>query len=151
MDYVRIWVGFIYLFFYYDSPSYYRASLVPFFFAISPANGPGGHPGSQPELKFQTCIPTLNRSTPSVPGSAFIMGYVDTDHGKRSASRVLQDIDTYAQWKAPYRPVGIYFDRTPSDAYSAGLIGRYAQHVRDVFGSGSIVSCLYSSSSGLVS
>jgi hypothetical protein len=121
------------------------AGLVPFFVAINPAQGPGGHPGSQPPLKFQQCIPALNTSfEPSVPGTVFTMGYVDTNHGKRAARAVLQDIDTYAQWHATYRPNGIYFDRTPSDTSSSELIGEYAQHVRDVFGGGSIVSYLAS-------
>ncbi|KAJ7199216.1 Spherulation-specific family 4 [Mycena pura] len=118
----------------------FGSGLVPFFVAINPADGPGGSPGSQPASKFQTCIPTLNRSTSSVPGTTFTMGYVNTKHGKRASKKVLQDIDTYAEWNAPYRPMGIYFDKTPSDAASAGLIGQYAQHVRDRFGVGSIVS-----------
>jgi hypothetical protein len=121
------------------------AGLVPFYVSINPANGPGGHPGSQPPLKFQECIPTLNKTfESSVPGTTFTMGYVDTNRGKRAARAVLQDIDTYARWHAPYRPNGIYFDRTPSDTASSELIGEYAQHVRDVFGEGSIVSCLIS-------
>jgi hypothetical protein len=72
------------------------------------------------------------------------MGYVDTNHGKRAAREVVQDIDTYAQWYALYRPNGIYFDRTPCDTASSKLIGEYAQHVRNVFGVESIVRCLAS-------
>ncbi|KAJ7598486.1 Spherulation-specific family 4-domain-containing protein [Mycena floridula] len=84
---------------------------LPFIFVINPNNGPGVAVNSQPDVLYQACIPQLVNSG-TAQHNVRILGYVATHFGSGNSSDVLNNITTYANWGAEYRPKGIYFDQT---------------------------------------
>lgn len=65
---------------------------------FNPASGPGGAP--QPEFVEAAAL----LSTAGVP----LLGYVDTDYGRRSHHEVVADIERYQDW---YRIGGVFLDQ----------------------------------------
>lgn len=95
--------------------------------------------GSHPPLQLAVMNPS------SGPGSSFlpaylkavraaqaagilVLGYVDTDYGKRSAAAVKADVDAYYRW---YRVDGIFFDRASTDCAREKYYAEIDRFVKD--------------------
>ncbi|KAJ5801213.1 CAZyme family GH135 [Penicillium psychrosexuale] len=100
---------------------------VNFTVVINPGNGPG--PDSLPDGNYTREIPKL-----TAYDNVRVLGYVYTSYGKRNASEVRKDIQTYADWPTnssdPNLAVrGIFFDETPQQ-YEAQTL-TYLQGLTD--------------------
>ncbi|KAJ7588496.1 Spherulation-specific family 4 [Mycena floridula] len=102
---------------------------LPFLFIVNPASGPGSA-NSQPDPAYQGCIPQLANHA-----NVRIIGYVSTVFGNRDVTAVVTDIATYAQWSAPYRPTGIFFDETNATSPLESQYQSYATAVHQDLGS----------------
>ncbi|KAF9461386.1 Spherulation-specific family 4-domain-containing protein [Collybia nuda] len=96
----------------------------PFFSIVNPDDGPGDH-NSQPSGAYRQCVQSLRPHT-----NATVLGYVDTDTGKKSLSDVIAEINTYANWNSSYRPTGIFFDGARADGNSVSQYETYATYAR---------------------
>ncbi|KAJ7599809.1 Spherulation-specific family 4 [Mycena floridula] len=107
---------------------------LPFLFVVNPNSGPGGALKSQPEAKYQTCIPRLAASgTPQ--NNVRILGYVATNFGNAASTRdVLNNITTYGNWGIDYRPTGIYFDQANPLLSLFSVYNKFASAAHDTFG-----------------
>ncbi|EIW61478.1 uncharacterized protein TRAVEDRAFT_18178 [Trametes versicolor FP-101664 SS1] len=103
---------------------------VPFWLIINPNSGPGKS-GSQAPAEYQQCIPKLRAS------NVVVLGYVPTSYGaaKRKAG-VTTDVNTYAGWKAAYKPDGIFFDEVSGDSVDLSTYTTFASRARSLFKSG---------------
>ncbi len=103
---------------------------VPFWAIINPNSGPG-RSGSQAPTEYQQCIPKLRAS------NVVVLGYVPTSYGatKRKAG-VTADVNTYAGWKAAYKPDGIFFDEVSGKSADLATYTTFASHARSSFKSG---------------
>lgn len=103
---------------------------VPFWAVINPNSGPG-KTGSQAPTEFQQCIPKLRAA------NVVVLGYVPTSEGVASRrAGVTKDVDTYANWKAAYRPDGIFFDEVSGKSSDLTTYKGFASHAKTVFRSG---------------
>jgi hypothetical protein len=108
-------------------------SLTQFHIIVNPNSGPGGAPGSQPDINYQACVANI-RTIGAVHGNAKILGYVATGFGAVATTAVTNDIDTYSRWTASYRPDGIFFDEVASAANLLSTYQTYATRVHTDFG-----------------
>ena len=83
-------------------------SQVPIMAVINPDTGPGGGP---PNSDYQHGLDELRQA------GVTILGYVDTDYGKRKPDAVQADVDLYHQH---FDIDGIFFDRVTSGADMCG-------------------------------
>ena len=58
-----------------------------------------------------------------------VVGYVDTDHGRRPRHEVVADIGCFMLW---YQVTGVLLDRVPTPPDHVGWAGRLARHARDM-------------------
>jgi len=63
-------------------------------------------PGEHPDPAFVSPVAHLRRA------SVRVLGYTDTDYGRRPAAEVLTDLPRYQQW---YGIDGLFCDRVPTD------------------------------------
>lgn len=66
-----------------------------------------------------------------------MLGYVPTSYGaaKRKAG-VTTDVNTYAGWKAAYKPDGIFFDEVSGNSADLSTYTTFASRARSLFKSG---------------
>ena len=81
---------------------------------LNSANGPGPRP--DPELR----VAARQLREKGVP----LLGYVDTDYGRRQRRAVLRDVARHRRW---YGTDGVFFDQTPA---GGALLPRYARLAR---------------------
>ncbi|KZS87625.1 hypothetical protein SISNIDRAFT_419326 [Sistotremastrum niveocremeum HHB9708] len=103
---------------------------LPFFIIVNPDSGPGS--GKKPDSDYQSCIPELRTSANT---NVKILGYVSTQQGTRTSSKVTGDISKYAGWGSAYRPDGIFFDEGASNFVSV-----YSTWATDAYDSFSFVA-----------
>ncbi len=79
------------------------------FVILDPADGPG-----------RAVDPTYVRALAPLAGRGIsVLGYVDTDYGRRPAVEMADEIRRYRQW---YHPTGIFLDQTPAGASGSEAI-----------------------------
>ncbi|KAI0663186.1 Spherulation-specific family 4 [Cubamyces menziesii] len=93
-------------------------------------SGPGNKGGQAPK-EFQQCVPLLR--APNV----VVLGYVQTSQGStRRQAGVTQDVNTYAGWKASYKPDGIFFDEVSGKSKDLATYKNFVSHARPLFNNG---------------
>ncbi|KAF5361553.1 hypothetical protein D9757_012073 [Collybiopsis confluens] len=115
------------------------APIVKVYTVIKPSGSGPGPALSQPPQSYQNCIPEL--LAPKFDNQVdlvHLLGYVDTQDGKRNLNDVVTDIETYAGWAEGYRPEGIYLDHVLAKVGKVGLYNQYAGVVREQFGNTSL-------------
>lgn len=111
-------------------PAYFHPSIRPDLWAamaahpdkvrivvLNPASGPGRH--REPDRA--AAVDALLAS------GIEVVGYVDTDYGRRPRHEVVADIGCFMLW---YRVSGVLLDRVPTTADHLGWVGRLAGHAR---------------------
>ena len=88
---------------------------------VNPANGPGT--GSDEDYEV-----TVSRAQRR---GVEVLGYVDTEYGRRQPAAVRADIDRYEDW---YGLDGIFLDRVTGAVADIGYYGGLARHVRSDLG-----------------
>lgn len=104
---------------------------MPFYIIINPNSGPGAA-GSQPDAtSYQGCIPQLKSHS-----NVKLVGYVPTQDGSRSNSKVNADVSTYAGWASAYSLDGIFFDEVNPTSNLLSKYTTFANTARQSFDSG---------------
>lgn len=91
---------------------------VPVTAVINPNSGPGGGP---PNSDYKRGLEILRSA------GVTIVGYVDTDYGRRSIEEIQEDIDIYAQY---FNLHGIFFDQTSARIEHLKLYEKLYRFVR---------------------
>jgi hypothetical protein len=84
---------------------------------LNVANGPG----AQPDRAFWPAVDRLRQA------GVTVVGYVDTNYGRREASRALADFDRFRRW---YHVAGVCFDRAAATAEDLGYYARLSDAAR---------------------
>jgi hypothetical protein len=79
------------------------------FVILDPANGPGG---SVDPIYLRALAPLVERGVT-------LLGYIDSDYGRRPLEQMTDEIGRYQRW---YRPRGIFLDQTPAAASASEAI-----------------------------
>lgn len=99
-----------------DSSLLFTAGSSLGFAVLNPASGPG----TLPDSRYLAAIDRLTRRSKSV------VGYVDTDYGRRPVNEVLADV---GRWKSWYGVSSIFFDQAPTTTREFSRYERYVDAV----------------------
>ena len=88
---------------------------------FNPASGPG----TERDHEYEVTVSRTQRR------GVEVLGYVDTDYGRRSSDDVRAEIDRYEQW---YGLDGIFLDRVTGTRADSGYYLELAAHVRSDLG-----------------
>ena len=86
---------------------------------LNAANGPG--------LRRDGVL--LEAVEPLLSAGIDVVGYVDTDYGRRPRHEAVADIACFLLW---YRVTGVLFDRVPTTPDHVGWVARLAHHAREM-------------------
>lgn len=84
---------------------------------MDPANGPG----RSIDPRYSAAVAT------AMSDGLYVLGYVTTDYGHRSASEMSEEVERYREW---YGVSGIFLDQTPASVASSAAIACAVTHIR---------------------